>query len=149
MVLKCPHCGNEWRPRISNPKSCPKCKQQFKPGKQPTQITVPTFSDRQTQPTDQMVSDSADTNEIQINDKPGRIYAVCNEDLKAQMDVEAPYIFEGNVVCLYHLIEALIRYDDYHSYKKPDVIGVYKRHRAVLKDALKKVLEGHDSVSPE
>jgi len=28
-VKKCPYCGYEWILRISNPKSCPRCKRRF------------------------------------------------------------------------------------------------------------------------
>jgi len=24
--MKCPHCGYEWKPRVKNPKECPRCK---------------------------------------------------------------------------------------------------------------------------
>ena len=25
-MIKCPYCGYEWKPKVKNPKSCPRCK---------------------------------------------------------------------------------------------------------------------------
>jgi predicted Zn-ribbon and HTH transcriptional regulator len=25
LVMRCPHCGYEWRPRVERPKKCPRC----------------------------------------------------------------------------------------------------------------------------
>lgn len=154
MPLKCPHCEYVWTPRVSNPKSCPKCKQPFRPGRQPIDVSVtkpqPVSNEMLTTPFNTpQVQDVGSTTIVGKNDKPGRIYGVCNEDLKNQLDVEAPYIFEDNVVCLYHLIEAVLKYDDYYDYKKPDVIGSYERHRRKFKDALRQVLKEHTSAPPE
>jgi len=27
--MKCPDCGYEWKPRVENPKSCPRCKRRL------------------------------------------------------------------------------------------------------------------------
>jgi predicted Zn-ribbon and HTH transcriptional regulator len=26
LLMKCPKCGYEWNPRVTNPKECPRCK---------------------------------------------------------------------------------------------------------------------------
>lgn len=143
MKLKCPLCDYVWSPRVSSPKSCPKCKQPFKDGRKPIRVSEGggVEAPRQEEVADQVV--------VGKNEKGGRVYGVCTEDIKKQHDVEAPYIFEDNVLCLYHLIEALLKYDDYYDYKKPDVIGIYEDHRRKFKDALRKVLEEHTSAPQE
>jgi len=106
MPLKCPYCGFVWKPRVANPRSCPRCKRYFY--KPPERVDADVESQRLTVPK---------IREEEMKVLPTTSYLECDF-----CNNRAIVHMFGHNLCREHLIQMIERKISGESVTKPETV---------------------------
>ncbi len=131
--LRCWYCKNEWTPRVPSPKGCPACKRTFNKEKGRVPEIIPLLSEQEF---------LVNIPEARVKERERGVYDNCRVCARNDDDVEGPYVWLNESLCLLHFLEAILEFDETYNYKKTDAIGLVKRHQTGMRNIIKEILSG-------